>query len=204
MGLEGGNHAGLNRDRSMRLGPGEDRGPRARNRAPEGARGHRGLLDVGESGDQGLALRLDHDIVKGFTDHVEVVRIAAADKPGQVCGLPDEIGARYVRLQNRARLARRELHMRMHQHAAHRLRHGDLLDARMIDADGEHQAAEQARRDVVDMHCAARDNLALDRVLQQLQPGQGIGEQCIGRDHSGNRRGGRSAHARGQRNALVD
>ena len=45
----------------------------------------------------------------------------------------------------------------------------DLLHARMIDAHGEHQSAEQAGRDIVEVRGAARDDLALHGELQQLQ-----------------------------------
>jgi hypothetical protein len=39
---------------------------------------------------------------------------------------------------------------------------------RIVDADREHEAAEQRRRDVVHVHRAARDRLALHRELEQL------------------------------------
>ena len=57
----------------------------------------------------------------------------------------------------------------MHEHGADALGHRNLLHARMVDAHGEHEAAEQAGRDVVDVQRAARHLLALHRELQQLE-----------------------------------
>ena len=74
----------------------------------------------------------------------------------------------------------------------------------MIDAHGEHQPAEQARRDIVDVGGAARDDLALHGELQQLQARHGLLEQRVGGDHGRHRGGGRTAHTGSERNALLD
>ncbi len=60
----------------------------------------------------------------------------------------------------------------MRQNTAQRGWNGYLLHARMIDADRESQSAEQAGCDIVDVRGSARDDFALHRILEQLQPRQ--------------------------------
>ena len=74
----------------------------------------------------------------------------------------------------------------------------------MIDADRQHQAAEQARRDIVDVRRTARDDLALHGELEELQARRRRLDQGVGGDHGGDRGRGRAAHAGRQRNALLD
>jgi hypothetical protein len=74
----------------------------------------------------------------------------------------------------------------------------------MIDAHRQHETTEQAGRDVIDVHRPARDEFALDRVLQQLQACLRLLQQGVGRDHGGHRRRRRSAHSRGQWDTFVD
>ena len=119
-------------------------------------------------GNQHLPLRLDHDVEQRLADQREVVAEAAGEEARQVGLLPDHVGQRHGLAQDRARLARRQHHVRMHQHAADGLGHRDLLDERIVDADGQHQPAEQRRRDVVDVHRAAGHGLALHRELEQF------------------------------------
>ncbi len=112
---------------------------------------------------------------------------------------------RVTSLLSMARASRvRKMHMRMHEHTAHRRGNGNLLHARMIDAHGQHQAAEQARRDVIEVRRAAGDDLPLHGELEQLQARHGLLEQCVGGHHG--RHGGcrRAAHAGRQRDALFD
>ncbi len=92
----------------------------------------------------------------------------------------------------------------MHQHAAHGRRHRDLLGARVVDAHGQHQPAEQRRRDIVDVHRPAGDGLAVHRELEQLELAERLLQQRIRRDHGRDRRGGRAAEAGTQRNAFLD
>ena len=85
------------------------------------------------------------------------------------------------------------------------VRHGDLLDARMVDADGEHQTAEQRRRDVVDMHASRlRPPRPASRTSAARAARAGAAQQCVGGHHRGHRRGRRAAQPRAERDALVD
>ena len=76
----------------------------------------------------------------------------------------------------------------MHDHRTDRGWHRDLLHPWMVDADREHQAAVQRRRNVVHVHGTAGDRLALHRVLQQLQLRARLREQRIGGHHRRDRR----------------
>ena len=107
-----------------------------------------------------------------LADQRQVVRVAAGKEAGEIGLLPDDVRQRDRGAQDRARLARREHHVRMHEHAAHARGHRNLLHARIVDAHRQHQPAEQRRRDVVRMHRAAGDRLALHREAQQLRRGR--------------------------------
>src|SRR5450631_1750053 len=151
-----------------------------------------------------MALRLDDHIVEGIADHVQIIRVTAADESGEIGRLPDEIRPADVGLQDRPRLARTQEHMRVDENAAQRGRNGYLFHARLIDTHRQYQPTEQARCNVIDVRRAAGDDFALHGELEQLQARHRYLEQRIGGDHRRHGRCRRTAHARSQWNALVD
>src|ERR1700687_4914091 len=166
---ESGHHRAAYRLGLLYFSPREDRRARAGDRTTQGAGGHCPALYVLEARDQGMPLRFDDHIVERVADHVEVVRVAPADEAGEIGGLPDEVRTADVGFQDGSSLAGAQEHMGMHQYAAQRWWSGNLLHARVIDADRQHQSAEQAGRDVVDVRGAAGDDFPFHGELQKLQ-----------------------------------
>src|SRR5213082_2737129 len=184
--------------------PGEHRGARPRDRAPERTGPHGAAAHVREAGNQRLALRLDHDVLQGCADHVEVVGVAPRDEPGEMRRLPHEIGQLDAAPENGARLRRGEEHVGMDDDGADTRGYRDALHPGVIDADGEHEPPVERGCDVVDVPSAARHRFACHGELQQLELPAGLSEQRI-RGHDRTHCGGRRAsEARAERNALVD
>src|SRR3974390_2039267 len=103
-----------------------------------------------------MPLRLDDDVIERIADQIQVIRVTAADEAGEVRALPDIVGTADVEVQDGARFARAQVHVRVHQNAAQSPRNGYLLDAGIIDAHRERETAEQAGRNVVDVCRTAR------------------------------------------------
>ena len=120
-------------------------------------------------------MRLDDHVFKRLAQQVDVIGITTGNKAGKIGGLPDKVFHGHTALEYGARLTGREKHMRMHDDGAHRSGHGNLLDARLIDTHGEYQATVQRRRDVIDVHRAAGDGLALHGELEQFELSAGRG-----------------------------
>ncbi len=184
--------------------PGEHGRTRAGNRAAQRARLQRAAAHRLEAGNELCALLFDDHVFERCANHVEIVGVTARNEAGEIGRLPDEVRHVHVGLENAARRLGRQEQVRMHQHGANAGRHRNLLHARMINAHGEHQAAEQTGRNVVDMQRAGRDLLALHGELQQLDLRQRLGQQRIGSNHRSHRRGRRTAEATAERNALVN
>ena len=72
-------------------------------------------------------------------------------KPARLAVCHTKSDSSTLRLRIARALRGGEEHVRVHDHRADVRGHRDLLDARMIDADGEHQTAEERGRDVVDV-----------------------------------------------------
>src|SRR5205823_3677279 len=71
--------------------PGEHRGPGARDRAAQRPSLHGAAAHVRKARNERLALRLDHHVLEGSADHVQIVGVAAGDEPGEVGRLPHEV-----------------------------------------------------------------------------------------------------------------
>ena len=197
-------HGAAHRLGILDLGPGEYRRTRPGDRTAQRAGRHGAALHVLESRNQRMPLRLDDHIVERIADHVQIVRIAAADESGEVGARPNEIRSGDVGFEDGARFARAEIHVRMRENAAQRRGNGNLLHARMIDAHGEGQAAEQAGRDIVDVRGTAGDDFALHRILEQLQARQRSVQQGVRGHHRRHRGRRRSAQTRTERDAFFD
>jgi len=135
-------------------------------------------------------------------NHVEIVRVATRDEPGEIGGLPDEIGQLHGALENGARLLGGQEHVRMQDHRPHIGRDGICL-TRGWSIPRSAPTAEQGRRDVVHMQRAARHRFACIANLSSSSFAARLSEQCIGRDEAPRRRPP-TAETGAQGNALVN
>jgi len=119
-------------------------------------------------------------------------------------GLPDEVREVDAELEDGPGLGGREEHVWVHDHGADRAGHRNLLHARVIDADREHEPAEQGRRDVVGVPCTACHRLPGHGELEQLEAAHGLRQQRVRRNHRADRGSGRAPEPGADRDALVD
>src|SRR6266480_876607 len=182
------------------------RSPRAPRRTSRARRPslHGAAAHVRKARNERLALRLDHHVLEGSADHVQIVGVAAGDEPGEVGRLPHEVRHLHAGPEDGARLAGGQEHVRVDDHGADPGRHRDVLHARVIDADGEHQPAVQRGGDVVHVTRTARHRLSGHGELQQLEWAACLRQQRIRRHHGADRRGRRAPQTRAERNPLVD
>ena len=119
-----------------------------------------------------------------------------------VCQMKSDIATSRLRMPRACLVDRNRCGM--HEDRPDPVRHWDLFYTGLVDADGEHQAAEQARTDVVDVQRARRHGLALHRELEQLDLAERFFQQRVGGDHRGDGRGRRTPEPGAERNPLVD
>jgi hypothetical protein len=159
------------------------------------------LFDRGETRDQIGTARFDQHVLQSGADQCVIVRVQAREEQGQGFRLRHEIADRVGRAQAFAGDAGFDDEVRMHQQRVQSLRHWQAHKTIMR---GQHQAAEQARRDVVAVTPATRGKFTFERVRIQVVERQRCIEQRVRGDQRGHGRCRRSTHAGTQRNTLLD
>src|SRR5258708_12531344 len=96
-----------------------------------------------------MPLRLDDDVVEGLADHFQIVRVAAADEAREIRALPDKIRTAHIDVEDRARLAGPQIHVRIHHHAPQSARNRNLPDAPILYSAGPLPSASKPPRNLI-------------------------------------------------------
>ena len=188
---------------SERPGEREHRRAGARQAAPEGAGGHRRLLDGVEAGHETGALRLGHVVLQRARQERQVARVQRRDQRADVGPLAHRGLQRHGVAQQRARRAGVDLDGGMQHGTRQPGGHRQPHDVGRLDAARQDEAAVERRRDVVGVDGAAAGLLAGHRAAQQQVEVGGPAQQLVHGHDGRHRAGAAAADAAGQRQALV-
>ena len=136
--------------------------------------------------------RLRDGVLERAGDQREVARVQTVDERAEVGPLPDRVGERDRVAEQRARPRGLDLEVRVHDDRRQAGRHRQPDDIGRIGAADEHEAAADARRDVVGMRRSGAEPLAFERARDQRLDRRVRADQRVDR-HDRRRRAGRAA-----------